>query len=562
MPNDALNYHFIANELNAALTGCRIEKIYMPSAGEIILRCHKDKTTCYLLACAASSAPRIHLTEAPKDNPVSAPSFLMHLRKHIGNGLITSVRAVDYERVVMIDIDSKSEFVESKYKLIVEITGTYSNIILVDERGIISAAIKNVTPGNSARLVMSGLPYTPIPPQNKILPCDRRIIDLLNEFDGDRPDKYLLSIMSGMAPATITECVTRAMGSMRKPTERDAEAIFAELDKIYSDIRPCLIKHDGKYIEFCTSPFCSLTGEVEFRPTLNECMDAFYAQKNDGGDFAVYAKRLMSIVKNAQKRTKKKLEEFAIKKAECMDCDADRIKGELLTANLYLIKKGMTAVSVFNYYDNKNIEIILDDTKTPSQNAQDYFKRYNKKKNALVALDKQIADAENMLLKYENALNSFELCSTRADLEDIETELSMIKLLQNKETKNKKKVSKYLSATIGGFKIDIGKNNVQNERLYKSAAPKDIWLHVKDAHGSHVIIRCAGQPLDDDILVTAARLAAYYSKSRMADKVAVDYTYAMFVKPIGGAGPGKVNYTNQKTLFVSPLSLTDLGVRE
>ncbi|MBR2971119.1 MAG: NFACT family protein [Clostridia bacterium] len=560
MPKDALNYSFIAAELNEKLSGARIEKIYMPLPAEILLKCHKGKENFMLLISAASSSPRIHLTKTQKENPLTAPSFLMHLRKHIGGGTILGVSAIPYERVITIDLLSKSEFAETNRKIIVEITGTYSNIILVDENEIISEAIRHITPDVSPkRLVLPGLKYSPIPPQDKLVPSDRKIIDLLSDFDGDSPDKYILSIMYGMSPASITECVTRALGSVRKINGRqEAEAVFGELNAIYKDYSPCLIKHGGKYLDYYTSPYLSVVGEVEHHESLSKCMDAFYSDKTDVSEIGSQIKRLLSILKNAEKRTRKKLEEFAIRKSECMDYEADRIKGELITANIYKIRKGEQAVLVYNYYTNEDIQISLDKNKTPAENAQAYYKKYTKKKNTLSALDKQIEDASNLLLRYQNAFNSFELCTTKAELEDIEAELYQLKLLQNKEIKNRKKVqSVYLSITIDGYKIEIGKNNIQNERLYKSAGGKDIWLHVLDAHGSHVIIRCPDKEATQEVILCAAQLAAYYSKSKMADKVAVDYTYAKHVKPISGGGPGKVNYTNQKTLYVTPKSLID-----
>ncbi|MBR2967711.1 MAG: NFACT family protein [Clostridia bacterium] len=441
MPKDALTYSLLATELNQKLSNSRIEKIYMPLAGEIILKCHKGKENFLLLISVTASNPRIHLTKAQKENPLNAPSFLMHLRKHIGNGTITSIYSQPYERVIIIEILSKNEFSVSKRKIIVEITGTYSNIILLDENDIISEAVRHITPDVSPkRLVLPGLAYTPIPKQDKLYPSDSKIIDLIAGFDGDRPDKYILSIMCGMAPATITECVIRALGSIKKvENTTQAAAIFNELNKIHNEYNPCLIKHNGKYIDFCTSPFVSINGEIEFLPSLSECMDAYYLSQNGNSDLSAQIKRLLTIVKNAEKRCRKKLEEFLLRKSECMDCDADRIKGELITANIYRIKKGETATELYNYYNNENIVISLDKNKSPAENAQAYYKKYTKKKNTLSALETQIVDTQKLIAKYENALNSFELCSTKADVEDIEAELFQLKLLQNKEIKNRKK---------------------------------------------------------------------------------------------------------------------------
>ena len=559
MPNDALNYHFIAKELDERLSGYRIEKIYMPTAGEIILKCHNNKSTYFLLASAVSSLPRIHLTASSKENPLTAPSLLMHLRKHIGGGVIRYVKAEPFERVVKIGILSKSEFSESTYTLIVEITGTYSNIVLVDQNGVISEAAKHITPDISPkRLVLPGIKYTSIPQQDKLIPCDERLIELIAGFDGDRPDKYILSVMSGMAPATITECTVRALGSVRKILSIDeAKAVFNALNDIYKYYKPCLIMRNGKYIDFYTSPFLSVDGEVKYFDTLSECMDIYYADKNIYGDIGEKVKRLHNIVKSAEKRTRKKIEEFTLKKNECMNFESDRINGELITANLHKIKNGESAALLYNYYTDENIEIALDKSKTPSQNAQAYFKKYSKKKATLEAIDKQLVEAEEMFEKYENVLSSFELCQTKSDVEDIETELFQLKLLQNREIKNRKKTpSAYLNVTVSSFRIDIGKNNVQNDRLYKSASDSDVWLHVKDAHGSHVILHCDKEP-PEEVILSAASLAAYYSKSKMADKVAVDYTHAKYVKPISGAGLGRVTYSNQKTVYVTPKSVAE-----
>ena len=560
MPKDALTYSFIAAELNEKLSNSRIEKIYMPLAGEIILKCHKGKENFLLLISVAASNPRIHLTKTPKENPLNAPSFLMHLRKHIGNGTITSIYSQQYERVITIEILSKNEFSVTKRKIVVEITGTYSNIILLDENDVISESVRHITPDVSPkRLVLPGLAYTPIPKQDKLYPSDNRLIELIANFDGDRPDKYILSIVCGMAPSTITECVSRALGGVKKVENlAQATAIFVEINKIHNEFNPCLIKHNGKYIDFFTSPFVSIEGEIEFLPSLSECIDTYYQSQNGNNDLSAQTKRLLTIVKNAEKRSKKKLEEFLLRKSECMDYELDRIKGELITANIYRIKRGETATELYNYYNDQNIVIKLDKNKSPSENAQAYYKKYSKKKNTLSALDTQIEETQNLITKCENALNSFELCSTKADVEDIEAELFQLKLLQNKEIKNRKKPkSEFLCVTIDGYKIEIGKNNIQNERLYKNAADNDIWLHVLGAHGSHVILKCGEKTPTDEVIIKAAQLAAYYSKSKLAEKVSVDYTQAKFVKPISGGGPGRVNYTNQKTVYVSPKSVID-----
>lgn len=562
MPKDALTYSFIAKELDEKLSGSRIEKIYMPTPTEITLKCHKGKESAVLLISVAATNPRIHLTNIQKENPLTAPTFLMHLRKNIGNGTITSITAQQYERVITIEILSKNEFEILKRKIIVEVTGTYSNIILLNENDVISEALRHVTPDvTQKRLVLPELKYTPIPPQEKLKPSDEKLIDLITEFGGDRPDKYILSVMCGMAPSTITECVMRAIGCIRRINGKDeAKKIFKEINDIYCDFRPCLIKNNGVYSDYYTSPFCSVLGEIEYYPTLSECMDLFYKGKSDDVNLNLQIKRLYTIVKNAEKRTKKKLEDFIIKKSECMDFESDRIKGELITANIYKIKKGESAIEVFDYYSNNAVKISLDKNKSAAENAQAYYKKYAKKKNTLTALELQINESEQLLTKYGNALCSFDLCSSKSELKDIETELYQLKLLQNKEIKNRKKeMSSCITLVLDGYKIEIGKNNIQNERLYKSAAANDIWLHVLDAHGSHVIIRSEQKIIPEEIIICGAQLAAFYSKNKMADKVAVDYTFAKFVKPLPGGGPGRVNYTNQKTIYVSPKSVIDFN---
>ncbi len=550
--SDALLYSFVGSELDKMLGGGRIDKISMPNAYDIILKIRNGKQNFDLLISSLPMQPRMHITTSPYENPLKSPSFLMHLRKHIGGAIIENVCTIKYERVICLKLLSREEFEYKHYELYVELTGKYSNIVLVCNETV-SDCLKHITPDvSSKRIVLPGAKYKGVPKQEKLTPDDDSIASMLDEYKGDRIESYLQSIMCG-SPSSIKEAVARAKTANGINT--DGASILNEVRRMYVEKDPCLIIKDGRYVEFLTSPYITKPGEIKKFPTVNQCLDEFYRQTASAETGNAQLKRLHSILKNAIKRANKKLDDLRLRLNDCLDYENDLICGELITANMYMIPQKSKGVTVLNYYTGEQQKIKLDENLTAAENAQAYFKSYAKKKNSLQKTQQQIDETVENLSKYDDASESFDLSKTRADIADIELELRALHLLERKPQKAKQEKSSPLSVTYKGAKIEIGKNNVQNDRLWKSAVGKDIWLHVKDNRGSHCIVRGSD---NEEVILIAARLAAYYSKARYSDKVAVDYTYAKFVKQIHGGGFGKVTYTNQKTLFVKPLSLEEL----
>ena len=556
MPFDSLHAAAVARELDEMLRGGRIDKITMPEQDEIVLFVHAKQNAALVLSCNPS-LPRIHISaRPPKNNPLSAPAFLMHLRKHIGGGIITRVERYRSERIVILHITARNElgYTESK-RLICEILGKYANIILTDGEGRISECLKHVSPATSEkRPVLPGLLYTFPPRQNKVEVFDRAALSmLLDAFTGGKLDSYLLAGAAGLAPATITAIVTHALGALffDELTDGQKQRLLDALDEetLLKTAKPCIKKTNGKS-DFWLFPFYA-DGAYDYYDTLNAAMDACYASQDEKRRVQERAHVPKTVVKNAIARTEKKLKLFLSRKQEAEDLENDRLCGELITANIYRLKQGMKSFEAENYYLNppEVVCVRLDESKSPQYNAQSYYKKYAKKKKTLAMVEEQIAQAQTDLAYYQSVMESFGYADEES-LNDIITELTDAGLLHAPKTKKKEKPRPFPSVTIGDCTISWGKSNLQNDRLTKSAKSGDIWLHTQKIHGSHVIV--SGAPVSDETLLRAAQIAAYYSQGRLSDKVPVDYTLVKNVHKAKGAPLGQVTYTDQKTLFVTP----------
>ncbi len=560
MPTDSLHIQQAATELNDILQGGRIDKITMPEPDEIVLFVHSMTRRAVILS-ANTSLPRIHITAyPPKKNPLTAPAFLMHLRKHIGGAVIKKVRSHPGERIVFFDLSARNELgYEEQKTLVCEIMGKYANIILTDGEGKISECIKHISPASSEiRPVLPGLTYALPPKQDKIDIFDvTALTALLKNFQGGRLDGYILAGAAGLAPITISAIVANVLGNnysdglSEKELHKLAEAFSTK--KLLGDVRPC-IRHDlnGKS-DFWLAPFCR-DGEYKFFPTLNQAMDEhFFALDRD--------KRLLekahvpkTAVKNAVARTEKKLKLFEERRSEAADADNDRLCGELIISNIYRIKQGMRSFEAENYYDDPPsvVNIRLQENKSPQYNAQTYFKKYSKKKKTLSMIDEQIKKATADLEYYNSIYDSFSY-TDEDGLEEIIGELYAEGLMREPKGNRKNKKSDRAGGGETVYKnciIRWGKTNTQNDRVTKQAKSDDMWLHTQKIHGSHVLV--SGQNIDDDVIVRAAQIAAYYSKAKMSDNVPVDYTLKKFVSKPKGSPPGKMVYTDYKTIYVTP----------
>lgn len=580
MPADALNYLYITNELNSVLSGGRIDKITMPEPDEIVLNVRANARNYSLTVSASPELARCHLITRVPGNPVTAPAFLMHLRKHIGGANITGVKLQPYERVIEIGLSAKNEmgFTENKV-LISEIMGKYSNIILVNSDGKISDSIKRITLDTSAkRQILPGLTYNPAPSQDKInISETEKLKDALSRFEGGRLDNYLLKNLSGLAPSTISQAVFSAIGALTLSTTLDCKAqnaVFSELKNLYEikKINPCIFLSGGEYADFGFTEYNYSYSEFKYFPTLNEALDEYYFGKQRTKRLNEKSHKLVTVLKNAISRTEKKLANFMQLREDANNLEKDKLFGELITANMYRIKQGLKFIEVENYYCDppETICIPLDENKSPQFNAQRYYKKYAKKKKTIEMTNLQIAEAEGDLEYYQSVLFSFQTLKTLAEIEETAEEMRTTGIIAaDKSVENKKASSKNGKKALNikstpktppskivynGYNIIYGRNNTQNDGITKAARASDVWLHTQKIHGCHVIIENNNSTEfpADDVLLKAAAIAAGNSKASSSENVPVDYTFAKFVSKPRGAAPGKVIYVNQKTLYVKP----------
>ena len=560
MPSDALHYSFIADELNDKLRDVRIEKISMPEKDEIVLGIRSRGMNFSLLISASPMASRCHLTNHKKENPTVAPSFLMHLRKHIGGAKIISVDSPDFERIIRIKLLTRNEMSDEESKLLIaEIMGKYSNIILVGSNGIISDSIRHVgIDTSSKRQVLPGLKYEPAPAQNKLNPtATTESANALAAFPGGDLGAYIIAKFKGLAPSSAQEAVYRALQTTDCPrlTDEQCKKVAKELSALFdkNTVRPCVCERD-----FYIRPYALFGTQLKFCDSLNVAMDEYFYSRDKAARFAEKSKHLQSLLKNAIARTQKKLSGFIQKQESCKGLETDKLYGELILSNIYRIKTGLKSITVENWYDdNAPVTIELDPQKSPQANAQAYFKRYSKKKKTLEQLAPLIEKTQDELDYYDTVSLSFSLCSENAEIDELSDELERAGLIKRKQSKNKSvkktlNTSSPLSVVIEGFTVRIGKNNIQNDALTKSAKNTDIWLHTKNIHGSHVIISTNGSTAPETVILGAARLAARYSKAAQSQNVPVDYTLAKYVSKPSGSPPGKVIYTHQSTIYVDP----------
>jgi len=568
MSFDGLFTRAMVKELTDLLQGGRINKIHQPFKNELIMVIRSGGNNHKLLLSAHPSHSRIQITEEQYDNPSEPPMFCMLLRKHLEGFIIEKIEQIGLDRIIVFEIKGRNEIGDISYKkLYVEIMGRHSNIILVDkERNLILDSIKHVSSSvNSYRVVLPGAEYKLPPEQNKFNPLDATEEEILRviDFNSGKLDKQIVQHFSGISPLLASEIIRRANLANRVTLPPAFIEIMSTLKK--HDYEPTIIM--GKEKEsFYLFPITSLNGEIKTFSTLSMMLDHFYFGKAERDRVKQQAHDLERFIKNEISKNETKIKKLQDTLKDAKNADRYQLYGELLTANLYLVTKGMDKIEVVNYYDeNGKTEIIaLDPRKTPSENAQIYFSKYQKAKNALIVVQEQIQLAEKEILYFDNLLQQIESAAPR-DIEEIRMELAeegYMKLKQKRGQKNKpSKISleKYFSSD--NTEILVGKNNKQNDYLTNKVAARDeIWLHTKDIPGSHVVIR-SKTPSEETIL-EAAIIAAYYSKAKDSSSVPVDFTKIRNVKKPAGAKPGFVTYEHQQTVFVTPDSEKVMEMRK
>lgn len=577
----------IVFELNDRLLGGRIDKIYQPLGDEIIFSARSIGANYKVLASANSSHPRIHLTQLSKDNPMSPPLFCMVLRKYIAGGKIVRITQPNFERIILIEIESMNEMGDvTAKKLIIEIMGKHSNIILTDENDKILDAIKRVShEKSSVREVLPGKTYVFPPSQNKSNPLHAEFepfLFLLHQQEGMKLQEFIYKNYTGISPVMASEICFRANLEPSLACEQVDNisgqnlfsAFFEVMQKTAENaFSPEIIYQPktNKILDFSVLPMTQFkTFKQVPYPSISELLEAFYSEKDNAYHIQQKAHDMRRIILSNIERCVKKKE---IQKKTLKDTDSKelwKLKGELITSNIYAIPKDATSFTAVNFYEETmpEIEIALDPTKTPAENAQKYFNKYNKAKRTLEALKIQTKQNDDELDYLESILNGLENAKETGDLEEVKTELTEAGFMKKRFTKKgkqqKPKTTKPMHfISSNDFDIYVGKSNIQNDELtLRFAESKDIWLHTKDIPGSHVIIRTNGTGTTPDAtLLEAANLAAFYSKAKTGSNVPVDYTLRKNVKKPNGAKPGMVIYEQNKTLYITPSEQATLELK-
>lgn len=570
MPFDGVVAKSVADELNQNITGGRIYKVYQPQKDTLLLYIRANNRNIRLLLSCNANTARIHMTELEYENPASPPMFCMLLRKHLIGGLIAGVEFSGYERILGLRIETDDELGDrSTKKLIIEIMGRHSNIILLNEGGKIIDAIKHIDQDiNRVREVMPARTYILPPSQDKADPSSLDVQAFVQSISEDeRPmSKLLLSSISGVSPVLCREiCIRSGLDPDRAPkylTNADRTKLSETLKRMIegweqAEYTPCVALDDaGQPVDFHAVALTQY-GRLENFPGISEAIDRFYRAREMKEQLRSKSADLIHVVKANIDRCEKKVRIHVSTLEENAELDKYRLYGELITANIYQLKKGMDRCSLLNYYsaEESYIEIPLDVNLTPQENAQWYFRKYNKAKTAHAYASEQLKLSRRELDYLENVLYSLEEATSSESIEEIREELRDQGYIRKSSLrrKNTPKSEPYQFTTSEGYPVWVGRNNLQNDELtLKQAKPTDMWLHTKNIPGSHVILRIP-EPIPDKSLLEAAAMAAWFSKARNSSRVEVDYTRVKYVRKPSGAKPGMVVYVNYNTVIVDPV---------
>ena len=567
MPLDAICLQGVVGELAPQLTGSRIEKIQQPARDQIILLLRGSRR---LFLNAGANQPRIHLTEQLRDNPSQPPMFCMLLRKHLSGGIIESVRQEPLERVVTLTVLASDEMGErSRFTLVWEGMPRRANLILCDRDGRIIDCLRRVDlEAEQDRQVMPGLFYRLPTRQDKRSPLsvtEEEFAALLGRAAPDAPlDGWLLDTFTAISPLVARELTVRACGSTDAHASQ-GNALWDVFSRWQRDVNentftPTLIKRNGSLADFTYGPVTQYGtyAETEIYDSFSHLLDDFYEKREQAERVKQKGRDLLKTATTARDRVRRKLAAQEKEMAACLDRDHLRICGELITANLYRMERGQSRLTAQNYYDENcaDVDIPLDVRLSPQENAARYFKQYAKAKTAEKYLTAQLQRGREELQYLESVLQELAQAESEQDFNDIRTELTDGGYLRGRGKKQPgfQRASKPREfRSSAGLRILVGRNNRQNDRLTtKDADKRDIWLHTQKIHGSHVILCTGGAEPDEQSLMEAASLAAYFSQAQGSTKVPVDYTPVKFVKKPAGAKPGMVVYTTYQTMLADP----------
>ena len=566
MPLDAVCLQAVVAELAPQITGSRIEKIQQPARDQVVLLLRGNRR---LLLSAGGGQPRLHLTELLRDNPAQPPMFCMLLRKYLSGGIIESIQQAPLERVVTLTVSAADELGErSQFSLILEAVARRANLILADKDGHIIDCLRRIDfEMNPDRQVLPGLFYHLPTPPDKVSPftvTEEEFAALAAAAgEGAPADQWLVRTVNGLSPLVARELTFRACGSTDAPVTGHTAALwsaFAAWRDTVNEKRftPAMLKRSGVPMDFTYLHVGQYGGaaEEETYTSFSRLLDDFYEKREQAERVKQKGQDLVKTASNGAARLRRKIAAQEQELDESKNRDKWRVYGELITANLYRMERGMSRLTAQNYYDPDcaDVDIPLDVRLSPQENAAKYFKKYTKAKTAEKYITAQLEKARVELTYLESVLQELTLAESEQDFNDIRAELTDGGYLRAKGRKQPQRPSKPREfRSTAGLRILVGRNNRQNDRLTAKDAEKwDIWLHTQRIHGSHVILCTGGAQPDEQSLLEAASLAAYFSQAQNSTKVPVDFTQVKYVKKPAGSPPGFVNYTNYKTILADP----------
>ncbi len=572
MPLDAIFLSALTEELNQTLPGSRIDKIQQPERDTVVFQVRSlSAGNRKLLLSASSNHPRLHYTEAKYENPAQPPMFCMLLRKHLAGGRILSLRQLPLERAVDLCVESADELGElSEKHLLLELMGRNSNLILTGPDGRILDCLRRVDfEMSEKRQVLPGLFYRDPPAQGKLDFRDETVETLYEALGAvDHPtalDRWLMDRYAGISPLIARELAFLCTGRTDPDlTELDrsamAEALARELGALTADFSPTRLLLNGERKDFSFRPIRQHGGYMsqDAFPSFSALLDDFYTGRALAERMRTRTQALHKTLTNQLARVRRKLANQEQELEATYDRERLRQLGDIVTANLHRMERGQARLAAVDFYDPdmKEIEIPLNVTLSPQQNAAKFYKDYNKAKHAEKYLTEQIALGRAEEEYLASVLEALSRAETERDVSDIRAELTEGGYLKQTDRRKQMKLppSRPMEfRSSDGFQILVGRNNRQNDLLTTKLAYKtDLWLHVQKAHGSHVIIACAGAPVPDRTVTEAAELAAWFSQARQGHNVPVDLCPVRQVKKPAGAKPGMVVYENYRTVFVNP----------
>ena len=590
MAFDGIVTRAVVNQLSQLLTGAKIEKVYQPEQDQLIFLMHSKEGKKKLFLSSSSSHARIHLTEESFENPVQPPAFCMLLRKHLGGGRIKSISQKDTERIVEIDIQTTNELgFSTNKKLIIEIMGKHSNIILIDvESGKIIDCIKHISIDvNRIRQLLPGKMYEYPPSQGKTclfnveppllddclsLPLDLSKKELMNKVEGLSPNLAESICLIGKKVGNIYQTladISYSISDNTKKADTNSKSDYISCSTNFDEVNllgdgtSCFVYLDdaGKPCEFHVFKLINFQEacNVQEFDSVSNGIEFYYKNKSESN-------RVKQKSSDLERAVKAVLDKLYLKKQRLLEDivkaeagERYRLYGELINANLYMIDGKSSSVNLISYYDGSEVAVPLDVRYSPAKNAQIYFKKYGKAKTALKEKALQLEETD-IDISYLESVDAFiENAGSVEETELLRAELienGFLRKRKNSFTLKKGKTKPMEFKILGKYRVLVGKTNIENDLLtFKMTSNKDLWFHTKDIPGSHVVLFTEGLSLDElepEAIYQTASLAAYFSKGRNSENVPVDYVPIKYVKKPAGAKPGMVIFTNNRTVWVNP----------